>query len=222
MPVFTHCAVCLVCFAMLVGCGGRASLPEADIPVSRAWQAWQGGWHAVWQVEWVGAPVRGPLVAEVWHAPDGRLRIETLEAPSAALSGLTLVRDGRTAWLYDVRQDRLNSGPPEQVRIPLIQDAIDASEWLLAGTEGASIQSAGRDNLESGPATRMDVTLATGERATLWIDTQTGLPSRVELQSSTWGEATFTARTLDVLQHPHPSLFTLIQDKRLDLTSGAD
>jgi len=222
MPVFTRCAVCLVCFAILVGCRGRTSLPEADSLVSRARQAWQGGWHAVWQVEWAGAPVRGPLVAEVWHAPDGRLRIETLEAPSAALSGLTLVRDGRTAWLYDVRQDRLDSGPPEQVRIPLIQDAMDASEWLLAGTEGASIQAAGRDSLESGPATRLDVSLAAGERATLWIDTQTGLPSRVELQSPTWGEAAFAARSLGFLPHPHPSLFTLIQNRRLDLTPGAD
>jgi hypothetical protein len=197
---------CLViCFA--AGCG-HTSLPTAEDLVTRSWQVWQGNWHAVWQIEWSGAPVRGPLVAEVWHTGDGRLRIETLEAPVPALSGLVLVHDGQESRLYSMREDRVETGKPgERLRLPLISDALDAVDWLFEGIEGAATVVAGRERLESGAAIRLKITLANSDRADLWIDEATGLPARLWLRSATWGEATFTARSLSWLEQPHPDLF---------------
>jgi hypothetical protein len=200
----------------LIGCRERASLPDPNSLLTRAGQAWQDDWHAVWQVEWAGAPVRDPLVAEIWHAADGRLRIEVLEAPSAALSGLTLVNDGMTGWLYDVRQDRTETGPADQVRIPLASDALDAVDWLFSNVEGATVAASGYDRLESGQAIRLEIRLAAGrpgvaagDWAALWVHGGTSLPARLELRSAEWGEASFTTRSIAVPERLPTDLFLL-------------
>jgi outer membrane lipoprotein-sorting protein len=207
MRAFARLSVCAAFLVAVSACGEGSSLPDGDSLMAHAQRAWQADWHAVWQVEWAGAPVRGPLVAEVWHAADGRLRIETLEAPSPALSGLTLVDDGETSWLYDLRQDRLEAGSSKQIRIPLASDALDAIDWLFLGMEGATVNVSGRDTLESGLAIRSDVILATGDRAIIWVHGETGLPSRVELHSVVWGEASFATRSISSPERLHPGLF---------------
>jgi outer membrane lipoprotein-sorting protein len=196
--------------AVAAGCTGcnATSRPDGSSLVTQAQQAWMGDWHAVWQIEWGGAPVRGPLVAEIWHAGNGRLRIETLEAPTAALSGLTLVSDGATSWLYDLRQNRAEAKPAGQTRIPLASDALDATNWLLKEASRATTRAAGREMLESGLADRVEVNWSGGDRATLWVHTQSGLPARVELHSAVWGEATFTARSVDPAPGKPAEVFT--------------
>ena len=189
-------------------------LPDGSGLLTRARQGWAGDWHAVWQIEWGGAPVRGPLLAEVWRAGDGRLRIETLEAPTAALSGLTLVNDGAATWLYDLRQNRAESGPAGWARIPLVSDALDATDWLLNETGRATISVTGQDMLESGLADRLAIALASGDRATLWVHAETGLPARVELHSAVWGEATFTTRSIDPAARQPAGLFTFQPPRR--------
>lgn len=207
MRVFTRLPVYIVILVAAAGCGVNLSLPDGDESVARAQHAWRGDWHAVWQIEWDGAPVRGPLVAEMWHAADGRMRIETLEAPSPALDGLILVDDGETSWLYDVRHNRLEAESDEPARIPLASDALDAIDWLFLKMEDATVAVSGRDTLESGAAVRLDIVLPTGDRAAIWVHDETGLPSRVELHSATWGEASFATRSISIPEHLHPGLF---------------
>ena len=211
MRAFTRSLVYVVSLVAAVGCGVNPSLPGGDELVARAHRAWKGDWHAVWQVEWDGAPVRGPLVAEVWHADDGRIRIETLEAPSPALNGLILVDDGETSWLYDVRHNRLEAESDEPAKIPLASDALDAIDWLFLNMEDATVAVSGRDSLESGAAIRLNIVLPTGDQAVLWVHEKTGLPSRVELESVTWGEASFVTRSISIPDNPHPGLFAPLQ-----------
>jgi len=181
---------------------------EGQALAAQSRQAWLGEWHGVWQIEWEGAPVRGPLVVEIWHAADGRLRIETLEVPTAALSGLTLVDDGATVWLYDLRRNRVTSGSEGRVRIPLASDALDVMDWLFEEMERATVTVAGNGQLESGEATRLEVRLVTGDRASLWVHKATTLPARLELRSRVWGHVTFTARSLGRTPRLQPGLFT--------------
>jgi outer membrane lipoprotein-sorting protein len=199
---------CLLIIVPLVvaACGG-AQPPDAGDALVRGRQAWAGDWHAVWQIEWTDVPVRGPLVAEVWHAADGRQRVETLEAPTAALNGLTLVEDGESAWLYDVRANRVQRGANDRVRIPLASDALDVVEWLLAEAEGATVDSVRGDMLESGPVTRLVMTTGAGDRATLWIHDETGLPAGVELRSGPWGEVRLVTRSISPNTPLDPALF---------------
>ncbi len=211
MRILTSLLVYIVILVAAADCGVHPSLPDGDVSVARAQQAWRDNWHAVWQVEWDGAPVRGPLVAEMWHADDGRMRIETLEAPTPALNGLILVDDGETSWLYDVRHNRLEAESAEPARIPLASDALDAIDWLFVKMDDATAAVSGRDTLESGAAIRLDIVLTSGDRAVLWVHDETGLPSRVELHSATWGEAYFTARSISIPEHLHPGLFAPTQ-----------
>ena len=187
---------------------------------AEARQAWAGDWHAVWQIEWADAPVRGPLVAEMWHAADGRLRIETLEAPTAALNGLTLVDDGRHAWLYDLRLNQAREGARERVRIPLASDMVEALDWLLAQTETATIISAWNDNLESGATTRLEVATAAGEQATLWVNTKTGLLAGFALRSGLWGEVKCVTRSIELPVKLRPGLFTLRPPPSVEATDN--
>jgi hypothetical protein len=190
----------------MAACRDSTGTPGAEL-LAGAHRAWQGDWHAVWAVEWAGAPVRGPLVVEIWHTADGRLRIETLEAPVAGLSSLVLIDDGEMSRLYDLRQDRAEGGQAvEAAGLPLAGDALEAMDWLFDHLAGAAVRSAGREHLESGPATRLDIHLAGGDRAALWIDEATGLPARLQLRSATWGEAAFSARSLSRAAPP-PGLF---------------
>ena len=74
----------LILAAVAAGCDA-ASRPDGSSLVTQAQQAWAGDWHAVWQIEWGGAPVRGPLVAEIWHAGDGStLRVVNVASPQTA------------------------------------------------------------------------------------------------------------------------------------------
>jgi hypothetical protein len=212
LRVLTRLGIWVTVLAAVAGCGNGSSLPDESDLVNSARQAWRDDWHAVWQVEWEGAPIRGPLVAEVWHLADGRLRIETLEAPTPALDGLTLVHDGTTTWLYDLRQNRIEAGTAGQVRIPLVVEALEAIDWLFSRIEATTaFRVSGHDMLESGRAFRLDMSWASGDRAVLWVHEETGLPSRVELHSATWGEAIFGTRSISRLESPHPALFVLPQ-----------
>ena len=212
MRLFTRLLVHVVIFVTIASCGSHSFALNGDDVMARARQTWMGDWHAVWQVEWQGAPVRGPLVAEMWHAADGRMRIETLEASSPALSGVILVDDGQTCWLYDLRQDLRQIQTQEPARIPLASDALDAIDWLFLQMDEAVVDVSGRDVLESGPAIRLDVVLPAGDRATLWVHDETGLPSRVELRSVTWGEASLVTRSISVPDKLHPGLFAPPQE----------
>ena len=207
MRALNRLALYVVFLVTVTACGVGSPLPAGDDLVAQAQQAWMGDWHAVWQVEWVGAPVRGPLVAEIWHAADGRLRIETLEAPTPALSGLALADDGQAAWLWRLNQNGLEAGVDESERIPLVSDGLDTMGSLLSRAENASVKVAGRDMLETGPAVRLDIVLEAGDRAAMWIDERTGFPSRVELRSATLGEASFAIRRIQVLEPSDPALF---------------
>lgn len=211
MHVITRFTIFAVVLVTVIGCGSASSTPDGEGLLRRAQQAWTGDWHAVWQVEWDGAPVREPLTAEVWHAADGRLRIETLEMPGPAFSGLTLVENGTTSWLYDLHHDQIKTGSDRQMKIPLTSDAMDAIDWLLANLDEPTLSVSGGKTLESGPATRMDAILSNGDRVALWIHDETGLPSRVELHSAVWGKAAFTARSISVPDSLHPDLFVFRQ-----------
>jgi outer membrane lipoprotein-sorting protein len=191
---------------VLAACGGSAG--DAAGQVARARQAWAGNWHAVWQIEWGNAPVSGPLVAEIWHAADGRLRIETLEAPTAALNGLTLVDDGSQVWLYDLRMNRADRGARERLRIPLASDMLAAMEWLLTQLDQATVTGVSHDELESGGTTRVDVTIGAGDGATLWVHIKTGLPAGFALHSEPWGEVKCVTRSIDPPGQLDPALFT--------------
>jgi len=197
----------LVIIPLVVAACGGAQPPAAGDALVRARQAWAGDWHAVWQIEWTGAPVRGPLVAEVWHAANGRQRVETLEAPTAGMNGLTLVDDGDSAWLYDLRMNRVEQGANDLVRIPLASDALDVVDWLMAEAEGATVNSARGDTLESGPVTRLTLTTGAGDRATLWIHDETGLPAGVQLRSGPWGEVRLVTRSISPITPLDPALF---------------
>jgi outer membrane lipoprotein-sorting protein len=206
---FCHVAQCctlITTLLVLAACGG-APLPDAGGQIAQAQRAWDGDWHAVWQIEWANAPVRGPLVAEVWHAADGRLRIETLEAPTAALNGLTLVDDGRQAWLHDLRSNLVERDTRERLRIPLASDMLAAMDWLLAQTDQATVIGVNHDELESGPATRLDLTTSAGDRATLWVHAKTGLPAGFALHSEPWGEVKCVTRSIDPPGQLDPALF---------------
>jgi outer membrane lipoprotein-sorting protein len=211
MRILSSLFVCTMILLAAARCGEYLPTHDAKASVARAQQAWRGDWHAIWQVEWDNAPVRGPLVAEMWHADDGRMRIETLEAPTPALNGLILVDDGQTRWLYDAYRDarynRLEAEAAELATIPLSSDAVDALDWLLLNADDATVVVSGRDNLESGSATRLDIVLPSGDRALLWIHDETGLPSRVKLHSAIWGQACFAARSISIPGHLHPGLF---------------
>jgi outer membrane lipoprotein-sorting protein len=207
-PVMSRLLIPIIILAAVAAACDVPSRADGSSLITQAQQVWAGDWHAVWQIEWGGAPTRGPLVAEVWHAGNGRLRIETLEAPTAALSGLTLVSDGTTTWLYDLRQNRAEAKPTGQTRIPLASDALNATDWLLKEASRATTRIAGREMLESGLADRVTVEWSNGDRATLWIHTESRLPARVELHSAVWGEAVFTTRSIDPSASKPAELFT--------------
>lgn len=198
--------LCLAVVAALTGCGGAPS-GDASADLGHARIGWDGTWHAVWEIEWYDAPVIGPLVAEMWHSADGRLRIETLEAGVAALNGLTWVSTGDGAWLYDVRSNQAQSGDRQHVRIPLADDMLSAMDWLLAEVSNASIRQAGKDALESGPARRLEVVTRSGDEATLWLTEPEGFPAGFALRSGRWGAVRCVTRWLEQPQHLDNRLF---------------
>jgi len=205
-PVAARGALLAVAALVLAACSGvAASSDGGSLPAAR--RAWAAEWHAVWQIEWSSAPVEGPLVVEVWHRGAGGLRLETLEAPTVALAGLTLVDDGEQVWLVDLRSNRVEHGLSQAVRIPLASDALDVWIWLLADAEQATLHWRQADVLESGPATKLALTTGAGDQATVWIDDQTGLPAGLDLSSHLWGHVTMVTRSISPAGPLSPALF---------------
>ncbi|MCS7260753.1 MAG: hypothetical protein NZ765_08245 [Anaerolineae bacterium] len=195
-------------FALLTTACTRIPSIDAAVELERARHAWAGNWHAVWQIEWHYAPLRGPVVAEIWHAADGRLRVETLEAPVATLNGLIRADDGSHVWLYDMRQRQISSGTRAQLRIPLVDDLLDAMEWTLLHPFQAMVVAVNSWEIESGEAIALELTGTTGERLTLWVNRETGLPAGLILHSSPWGQARCVTRTLERRTYLDAALFT--------------
>ncbi|MGC8878040.1 MAG: hypothetical protein ACP5R2_02325 [Anaerolineae bacterium] len=198
----------LLLFALLATACTGVQPVDATRELERARRAWAGNWHAVWQIEWINAPLRGPLVAEIWHAADGRLRVETLESPVATLNGLMRADDGSRVWLYDTRQQQVSYGTPERLRIPLVDDLLEAMEWTLAQPFHAAVITVNSWEIESGEAVALELTANTGERVTLWVNRETDLPAGLVLHSSPWGQARCVTRTLDRRAHMDDELFT--------------
>lgn len=192
---------------LTTACTGTIS-PDAVGTLERARHAWADNWHAVWQIEWDNAPLRGPVVVEIWHATDGRLRVETLEAPVATLNGLMRGDDGTRAWLYDTRQRQTTYGTRAQLRIPLVDDLLDAMEWTLTQPFHATFIGVNSWEIESGEAIALELTTETGERVTLWVNRETGLPAGLVLHLSPWGQARCVTRTLDRRAYLDDALFT--------------
>ena len=105
MRLFTRLSVHIVILVTIVGCGTASVVRNGDDVVARGQQAWMGDWHAVWQVEWQGSPIRGPLVAEIWHAVDGRMRIakrrsgKYVTSPIVFVQGLLWGKGRRMIWV---------------------------------------------------------------------------------------------------------------------------
>lgn len=197
-----------VCGLLLATACTSGQPVDAAQEIERARRAWVGNWHAVWQIEWIGAPLRGPVVAEIWHAADGRLRVETLEAPVAALNGLMRADDGSHIWLYDTRRRQVSYGTREQLRIPLVDDMLEAMDWALKEPFQATVVAANSWETESGEAVALELTADTGERVTLWVNHESGLPAGLILHSSPWGQARCVTRTLDRRAYMEDELFT--------------
>jgi hypothetical protein len=161
------------------GCS-QIAREQAGAQAAEARQAWAGNWHGVWSIEFENAPVDGPLVAEMWHAAD---------------------------WFYDLRQNRAESGPADLERIPIASDSLLVMDWLLAQLPAAAILSARSEALESGPATRLSLNTEGSDQAELWINTKTGLPAGLELQSRQWGKVSLTSRSLEAPRSLNAGLF---------------
>jgi len=191
----------------LTACG-QIGHDQAYAHAAEAPEAWAGDWHGVWSIEFDSAPVDGPLVAEIWHAADGRLRIETLDAPTTALKGLTLVdTGGGGVWFYDLRQNRAELGPADLERIPIASDSLLVMDWMLDQVSTAAIKSAHWDSLESGRAARLSLVTEAGDEAEFWVHNKTGLPAGLELQSRRWGKVVLTSRSLEAPRSLTPGLF---------------
>ncbi|PWH14086.1 MAG: hypothetical protein DDG58_13050 [Ardenticatenia bacterium] len=201
------CALLFLLALLTTACADTASIDAAG-ELERARRAWAGNWHAVWQIEWHNAPLHGPVVAEMWHSADGRLRVETLEAPVATLNGLMRTDDGTQAWLYDTRQRQTSYGTRVQLRIPLVDDLLDAMGWTLMQDFQATVIAANDWTIESGAAVALELIADTGERVTLWVNRETGLPAGLMLHSSPWGQARCVTRTLDRRTYMDDALFT--------------
>jgi outer membrane lipoprotein-sorting protein len=199
----------IIILALLFGCASGAALPPAQaLAEVRAAQENMAHSHAVWDVTLASGPIQGPFLVEVWRGEPDRLRIEVLEAPTPALRRLLLVRNGERAWLYDQARQRVEWGPPEQARLPLLQDALATVDELLATAGEAQVVSARRERSADGELTRAELSYPGGTQATLWLDPARRVLRRIAYRGEVVGQAELAARTVEAAPHLPDELFT--------------
>jgi hypothetical protein len=188
---------------VLAACTTEQPLPpnQAQTLIADAWQADQ---HIVWELDWPAAPIGGPLTVETWRAGQ-RYRFEILESVAPALVGETLVHDGQTAWQYN------RFGPESPVRLdsPRLSPVTDAFT-IVDGLITRPPQTATLEQTQTshGPAQKISLTFANGDRLILWRDEDTHLPVRVVFEVRRT-KATLEARHFERLVDPPQALFTL-------------
>jgi hypothetical protein len=74
--------------------------------------------------------------------------------------------------------------------------------------------------LESGPALRLSCDVDDGDRATVWFDEETGLPSSFHLRSEVWGEVSVKARTIGHLDGDPSGLFAFESASAVEPTTS--
>jgi len=194
----------LFALLLLAACTAVQPVDPASAQL-QARSAWQRPWRGVWELSWPQAPLSGSIVFEGWQTESGfQRRYEILEASVPSLVGLAYINDGVSATYYN----RLDAADPvtdaaQTLPFSPISDALTAVDILLAqAPQSAKRQAAGDSIIE------LTLSYIEGQSLTLWLDTQTNLIIRVELQSANT-ELTMAARSLEPLLTPHPKLFEI-------------
>ncbi|MBN1219219.1 MAG: hypothetical protein JXM69_09840 [Anaerolineae bacterium] len=181
--------------------GHPMSPDQAQAIVAAAWHADQ---HIVWELDWPAAPVGGPLTVETWRVGE-RYRFEILESVAPALIGETLAFDGQTAW----QSNRFDSEPPVRLdspRLSPVTDAFATIDRLIATPPQTATLETGQTG--HGPAQKISLAFANGDRLIFWGDEATQLPVRIIFEVG-GKEATLKARSFEALVDPPQALFTL-------------
>lgn len=205
-------SLCILVFWLIWtgGCAGPGSdvvSPEVVLAELRA--AWQRDQHAVWEMEWPGAPLAGPMAVEVWLSGPRR-RFEMLESGAPALVGETLVSDGRTAWLFNRFADGVTEVGAEEARFSPLSDALLIISAHLA-REPRSVRALGEASLPTGPAHRWRLIYPEGTTLDLWLEDETGLISAMKL-AGPGGDFSLTARLIEPLDEVPEGLFRINQE----------
>jgi outer membrane lipoprotein-sorting protein len=196
-----------VIFLFLLALSLSACATAEPVSVSTAQTTLVSTWHAdghiVWEIEWLAAPVGGPLTVEMWRAGP-RYRFEILEATAPDLIGQTLIFDGQRAWRYNRFDVSRNFSQSGEAQLSPVTDALMMINRLEAATPETATQEP--VHLWPGPAQKITLTLPGGETLTLWRDEATGLPVRLEFVAG--GQtATLRARSFEPLPDPAEGLF---------------
>jgi hypothetical protein len=172
---------------------------QAQTIVATAWRADQ---HIVWELDWPAAPVGGSLTVETWRVGE-RFRFEILESAAPALVGETLVFDGQTAW----QSNRFDSEPPVRLdspRLSPVTDAFAVIDRLIATPPQTATLEIGQTG--HGPAQKISLAFANGDRLIFWGDETTQVPVRVIFEVG-GKETALKARSFEAMVDPPRALF---------------
>lgn len=185
----------------LAGC--REGRPIAgEVAQAKIEQAWRASQHTIWEIEWSNMPLGGPVTVAVWrHGP--QYRFEILEAPAPALTGETLVMDGRQAWQYNRLQRPLTVTSTSPHLAPVTEAFSLIEGLLMKQPQSARQQSV---TLLAGANEKISLMYQSGDRLTVWLSRETGLVVQIR-----WGVAEqagqLTARFQEPLPEPAQRLF---------------
>ena len=109
------------------------------------------------------------------------------------LNGMNVVQayDGETGWMINPFAGQTTAAPADAATVAAMAEQADLDGPLVGWREdGHSIELAGTEDVNGAEAYRLEVTLASGEASTYFIDTSTHMVIRVQAEREVTGPTT--------------------------------
>lgn len=211
----------ILCFSLLLfltaACGGEEPTPAppkeptgSDL-VAKMKEAVKATDSAHFTVDFQIASVEGPVkgTVEIWGERPGKIRAE-VSSESPSVDGIVVVSDGERGWAYNPREKLVLVSDQNQYKAqlreqPELREILDTGEKMLdRGFDNTEANNLGTEQINGQDAYKVEVAYGSddeidlsGVTAIFWIDQQTYLPHRIEINIE---RDDFTASGFVVLQ----------------------
>lgn len=249
MRLFRFASVLTLLALLLAACGAEQITAEEIMRRMQEARANLQSGHVVANVA-INSPERdGTLTVEAWGKKTGqndaagepiaKTRVEVKQASEPDLTGTVLVSDGTTFWLYNPKENKVvtgnradleNKAGGAQDRVgqmmqlqEMLQRILDGSDVVIESqNEQVAGRAAWKVKLTPKPETQEQLQIGSVVETHLWVDQQSYLPVKAQIDAQDLGGAMAEATTLDLNGAVDDSLFTFTPPAGAEVINAAD
>ena len=190
-------AMLLVPVVLLVtGCSVPVFAPQIDIPPSVEQDSQIAALsvqdcHIRADLEFTNSLLHDKQVIEFWYARPDRIRLEVLESTQPGFQDVTAASMGTGGWTYQRSDNSVSIGPTDSVKPAIVYDLVRSALDVWFGRRDVQTNVVSTDYVSREWVFKLSDSMEGVER-TLWLNTGSLLPVKLQYRSEELGRYTLT------------------------------